>query len=87
VTAMNILTLITALGTGIARHGWATSNTDKAALPPHHNHDRSRWTARTFRPLLAQFLSADARAGRARPHLIAQTPLYKVKLARHEPVP
>ena len=73
-TSNEILTLITALGTGIGKAGGTKSRRrlqcGQAALPPHHHHDRRRRGRRPHpHPAAHLLLPPDARAGRARPHL------------------
>ena len=79
-TSNEILTLITALGTGIGKAGGSTNGNGKqrrrrlqrrqAALPPHHHHDRRRRRRRPHPHAAADvLLPPDARAGGARPHL------------------
>jgi hypothetical protein len=71
-TSNEILTLITALGTGIGKAGGAPRRLQRrqAALPPHHHHDRRRRGRRAHpHPAADLLLPPDARAGRARPHL------------------
>jgi DNA gyrase subunit B len=75
-TSNEIVTLITALGTGIGKAAAERQERRRrlrrgqAALPPHHHHDRRRRRRRPHPHAAADvLLPPDARAGGARPHL------------------